>query len=120
LKYNSIPCTLRGRHEVEYQRRRQTGTAWVWKGRPYYPRHKKGKRSCDTYLEGNFAEHYSGKYLVVDEVVAKQKRYDDKKKYRHIFDEDKRTENKGNRSIGSYGQSTYAMYSVSYRVSCEV
>ena len=76
---------------------------------------QKGKRSYDKYLERNFKENYFGKYVIVDEVEANHTKYQDKRTYRYIFDEDKHTVIDGRGSIGSY-----AKFSLTDRLTGEI
>jgi len=81
---------------------------------------RKGKRSYDKYLEKNFQENYFGKYVIIDEMEVNHKQYQDKKKYRYIFDEDKHTENRGMGRSTDFGQSTYAMFALTDRITGDV
>lgn len=53
---------------------------------------RKGKRSYDKYLEKNFAEYYTGKYVLLEPGEERTRPYADKKKYRYIFSEDQITQ----------------------------
>jgi hypothetical protein len=51
---------------------------------------RKGQRSYDKYLEKNFKGNYFGSYVIIDAEELSRKQYDDKKKYRYVFSENKR------------------------------
>ena len=81
---------------------------------------RKGKRSYDKYLEKNFEENYFGKYVIIEAGDVNNKRYENKKKYRYIFDEDKHSQYIGSGRSSDYGLSTYAMFSLQDRITGEV
>jgi len=46
----------------------------------------RGRRSYDKYLKSAFKNYYNGKYILISAEEMRNSKYNDKKKYRYIFD----------------------------------